>query len=582
MHHNSNLFILRHGVNMSYNISNRNLLELPRVPEGTVELICARNNLTEIDGSLLPESLQVLKCQGNQITKIINLPDNLERLICHHNNLTSLDGLPPSLMALICNNNQLTELDNLPKSLTYLNCAFNKIFYLDNLPQTRASWDFLDCSHNYLTSIDLKMSAMTQLNCSYNFIQTLDHLLPESLVKLWCGHNPIKQHNDLPCNLKFISCSSNLLTTIDGFPDNIEYIFCDGNYIKIIDQVPSKLKQLRCSGNHVLHRLSNLPDTLTTLDITQNHYVELDTVPPKLTNLICSQGCWLIDRMNNNCKIIQRHNSANQHDIVIATMGRVASCSMLSALKQPQFSGVSVVHTHSLAHIKSYIKSSNTIWLVPLRDDPIARNLSWYSLLYCVRGPQTGNVILDIRPRSEQGKGPFFVGRTKDSVASNTSIMYYEEQLNNMFNLHLDFNSRDELVRLFRDKFPHTDCWKFIEILWKDVFKLPWPPQLAQDKPSHYHEFRAFNNDIVIMYTIDQAKHALARVKQLKSIKTSCTPKPFPHKGPKVTFTDEEYQWMKDHVKLPAKTIDSILNHPIPQMISTLEELKTIRDRWQE
>ena len=43
------------------------------------------------------------------------LPETIEYLDCDHNEITKLDDLPNSLNTLICSNNLITELNNLNK-----------------------------------------------------------------------------------------------------------------------------------------------------------------------------------------------------------------------------------------------------------------------------------------------------------------------------------------------------------------------------------------------------------------------------------------------------------------------------------
>jgi len=51
------------------------------------------------------------------------LPNNLQKLYCEHNQLTSLPDLPNTLQVLWCSNNKLTSLPMLPNTLHELDCG---------------------------------------------------------------------------------------------------------------------------------------------------------------------------------------------------------------------------------------------------------------------------------------------------------------------------------------------------------------------------------------------------------------------------------------------------------------------------
>ena len=91
------------------------------------ELDLSNKNLTELPE--LPDTLVTLYCGDNQLIELPDLPDTLEYLYCSKNNLTSLPELPETLKELYCSNNKLTELPELPKSLKILFCSNNNLPY---------------------------------------------------------------------------------------------------------------------------------------------------------------------------------------------------------------------------------------------------------------------------------------------------------------------------------------------------------------------------------------------------------------------------------------------------------------------
>ena len=93
------------------------------------------------------------------------LPDNVEVLVCDHNQLTQLPPLPPRLRELFCSDNQLTSLPNLPDTLTLLDVESNAIQSLPTLPPNLR---FLNCIDNQLTTLPKLPPVLETLECAEN------------------------------------------------------------------------------------------------------------------------------------------------------------------------------------------------------------------------------------------------------------------------------------------------------------------------------------------------------------------------------------------------------------------------------
>ena len=92
----------------------------------------------------LPNTLQRLDCDYNNLQELPPLPQTLKILSCFNNNLQELPSLPQTLEILWCDNNNLKELPPLPQTLEELWCIGNPLkeplpawcherFNLDNL-----------------------------------------------------------------------------------------------------------------------------------------------------------------------------------------------------------------------------------------------------------------------------------------------------------------------------------------------------------------------------------------------------------------------------------------------------------------
>jgi len=86
--------------------------------------------LTEIVN--IPETIEIIKCQGNRLKSISPLSSKIKELDLERNEMTDIDFTRiPNLKKINISNNQFQELKNLPAGLKYINCSYNEIRYLD-------------------------------------------------------------------------------------------------------------------------------------------------------------------------------------------------------------------------------------------------------------------------------------------------------------------------------------------------------------------------------------------------------------------------------------------------------------------
>jgi len=80
----------------------------------------------------IPDTIEIFKCPGNRLNTISPLPHGLKELDIERNQITDIDfSLIPNLKKLNISNNQFEELKNLPAGLKVLNCSHNEIRYID-------------------------------------------------------------------------------------------------------------------------------------------------------------------------------------------------------------------------------------------------------------------------------------------------------------------------------------------------------------------------------------------------------------------------------------------------------------------
>ena len=77
--------------------------------------------------------MQILNLSNNELTELTNLPESLETLECENNQLRELDlATTPNLKELICSNNPILILQHVPSSLTKIEMENNPFVNIDN------------------------------------------------------------------------------------------------------------------------------------------------------------------------------------------------------------------------------------------------------------------------------------------------------------------------------------------------------------------------------------------------------------------------------------------------------------------
>ena len=238
---------------------------------GRSELVLNLSNLALSVLPPLPDNLEILECNQNQLTSLPELPASLQVLICAQNQLTRLpESLPASLQVLICVRNQLTRLpERLPAFLT-LSCDGNQ---LTSLPELPASLQYLTCSENNLTSLPELPASLQKISCHQNQLTSLPERLPASLQELSCHTNQLTSLPELPASLLVLECDVNRLTQLPELPASLKFLSCSGNRITSLPKLPNSLVGLRCNYNK-LTRFHELPISLVLLECNNNSFVE--------------------------------------------------------------------------------------------------------------------------------------------------------------------------------------------------------------------------------------------------------------------------------------------------------------------
>ncbi len=263
------------------------LTALPALPASLKFLDCNYNQITTLP--TLPSGLFYLNCAGNDLTSLPPLPATLRWMDCQANYITSFTALPASLSYLMCYLNQLTTFPPLPASLTYLNCQQCGI---DSLPSLPTGLRELHCGHNSLKSLPPLPDSLRVLDCYWNALSTLPAPLPQKLNTIICYDDFVRTLPGLsslpalPDSLKTLEISNNILTSLPALPEGMLALSCIHNKLSTLPALPSTLTTLSCGYQTIV--LPALPDNLQNLYCQQGGLTSLPALPLHLKTLFCN------------------------------------------------------------------------------------------------------------------------------------------------------------------------------------------------------------------------------------------------------------------------------------------------------
>ena len=213
-----------------------------------------------------------------------NTSGNIQTLTLSSCNITSFSGTGlTSLTGLYLGDNQLTSFDGTGlTSLTELNLGNNQLTSFDGTDLT--SLTFLNLNDNQLTSFDgTGLTSLTELYLQNNQLTSFDGTGLSGLTELYLGSNQLTSFDGTGLSgLTYLYLDSNQLTSFDGTGlSNLSALVLNDNPLTAFDGTGlSSLTNLQLIGGKdgvsVLTSVTNLPTSLTTLELSSNQLSTFD------------------------------------------------------------------------------------------------------------------------------------------------------------------------------------------------------------------------------------------------------------------------------------------------------------------
>lgn len=257
--------------------------------------------------AVLPESINKIKLNGNNIKTLSNLPRQVNEIEALDNKIFKINDLPP-IKVLNLSYNNISIIENLPETLNELNLSYNRrLKTLENIPKTIEK---LNVSNSNLETIENLSNNINSLNLENNKINTI--IIPNKIIYLNISNNnlncvpklssTIKELNisnnriqRIPSfkklnKLELLNMSNNMIKKIENLPNSILFLNLSKNSISSIENLPGNLIDLNLASNNISHANVKYPITLVNLDLDSNRISSIFPIPENITDIKLSNN----------------------------------------------------------------------------------------------------------------------------------------------------------------------------------------------------------------------------------------------------------------------------------------------------
>ena len=192
-------------------------------------------------------------------------------------NITKLE----KLTSLEISNSNIDEITNFPPNLEELkviNCLIS-LFEASNAPSGLKT---LSLENNIIELFldGMFLTNLTEINLSSNKLKHIP-ILPELVEKVILNSNEIEKIENLEnlSKLKYINLAGNEIKVFENIPFTVEHINLNKNKIEFIDFTGYvNLKEVRAHSNEIEIILSEFPENITYIDLSQNNLMMIPKV----------------------------------------------------------------------------------------------------------------------------------------------------------------------------------------------------------------------------------------------------------------------------------------------------------------
>ena len=224
-------------------IERSNICVLDNLPPNIKTLNCYYNKIKILDGSIIPDSVNILTFTHNSTIKVVGLKDGIRELNLSSNKLIQINcKIPSTVLTLdVSFNGFLNVLPQFGDHLRVLNIASTSIHNIDDMNDGVQILDSCKCNFDKINKLPKDLiiwksytSDISEINCEF----------PLNLIELDLFNNCLKKVPILPNTIKSIDLARNGLTEIPIFPFTVESVDLKDNPgldVKLLEEIETKL-----------------------------------------------------------------------------------------------------------------------------------------------------------------------------------------------------------------------------------------------------------------------------------------------------------------------------------------------------
>jgi hypothetical protein len=249
-------------------LKNNNLTDLLNLPPNLKTLEVYNNSISELDGDLLPVSVEKLVFKNNDTVLVFNLKEGIKHLNLGKNDIHEIDKIPTTVTNLfLLNNNSLNKIPNCKNNkFEKVDISETNIKDMSNFPDDVESLAACLCTLGDITYLPNKLKKFVAFRSEVSSIKCQ---LSLELVELDLYENMLSEMQNLPETIKIVDLASNNLKTVPYFPTTIKTIDFKDNDMLPVDQL-KKIKKENPSINITFTNKSE-SESKNIFDISNNH-----------------------------------------------------------------------------------------------------------------------------------------------------------------------------------------------------------------------------------------------------------------------------------------------------------------------
>jgi hypothetical protein len=235
------------------------------------EFIIRNKEARQFNENFLNSSYTKVQIINTKLISVINMPKNVKSLTIMENDIQELDGsfLPDTLEELIFKNNNTIQITNLKEGIKILDLSSNNILIIDKIPNSVVNLNISN-NRNITDFTKWDNNNITHLDISNTKIRGIIDKLNDNITHLTANKCHIMCVNHLPLNLIYLSLNESRINFIKcDFPHNLEYLSLHDNSLFTIPNLPFTIKSVILSDN-MLTEIPFLPSSVTFFDIRKN------------------------------------------------------------------------------------------------------------------------------------------------------------------------------------------------------------------------------------------------------------------------------------------------------------------------